>query len=166
MALLKRLGYQIALATTGKEALAIFEKQEIDLVLMDVLMPEMDGLEATKAIRAGERTTGKHLPIIAMTAGNSSQDVQRCLTAGMDAFVSKPFRQAELFAAIEQFLGKPAKKHNEPTHGAVDWPTALRQVGGRHALLAERVSLLQQELPRVQNDLVTAARPEGGRSNV
>jgi signal transduction histidine kinase/CheY-like chemotaxis protein/HPt (histidine-containing phosphotransfer) domain-containing protein len=164
MAVLKKMGYEVTLATTGKEVLEILGGQAIDLVLMDVLMPEMDGLEATRAIRTCEQSSGKHLPIIAMTAGNSPQDVQRCLTAGMDAFVSKPFRQEELFASLQRFLTTPAAKDEDTPHSAVDWPTALRQVGGRHELLAERVSLLQQELPRVQNDLVAAAQVKDSTS--
>ncbi|MGI8982610.1 MAG: response regulator [Pirellulaceae bacterium] len=157
LSLLAKKGHQVTVATTGSEVLAALERQAFDLVLMDVRMPEMDGLEATRTIRTGEQRTGKHLPIIAMTAGNSAQDIQRCLTAGMDAFVSKPIRQEHLFATLDEYLiaGHVAGGNNTVA-GAVDWPTALRQVGGRHELLAERVSLLQQELPRVQHDLVTA----------
>jgi len=163
-AVLAKRSYQVTLVTTGKEALATLGREPFDVVLMDVLMPEMDGLEATRAIRELEQNSGKHLPIIAMTAGNSPQDVQRCLTAGMDAFVSKPFRQEELFATLDQFLGKPAEKASETVAAAVDWPAALRHVGGRHELLAERVMLLQQELPRVKNDLVTAAQAKDSTS--
>ena len=157
LALLAKQGHQVTLAATGKEALAAVERQPFDLVLMDVRMPEMDGLEATRSIRRGEQRTGKYLPIIAMTAGNSVQDVQRCLTAGMDAFVSKPIRQEQLFATLDEFLTGRAAGESASSAGAVDWPAALRQVGGRHELLTERVALLQQELPRVENDLVTAA---------
>ncbi len=165
LALLAKKGHQVTLATTGKEALAALERQPFDLVLMDVLMPEMGGLEATQAIRAGEQMTGTRLPIVAMTAGNSPRDIQRCLTAGMDAFVSKPVRQEQLFATLDEFLAAGrATGGSETTVGAVDWPAALRQVGGRHEVLAERVSLLQQELPRVQNDLVTAAAEKDSAS--
>ncbi|MBC7853178.1 MAG: response regulator, partial [Pirellulaceae bacterium] len=157
LSLLAKKGHQVTLATTGKEALAALDRQPFDLVLMDVRMPEMDGLEATRIIRTSEQRTGKHLPIIAMTAGNSPQDIQRCLTAGMEAFVSKPIRQELLFATLDEFLTTGHAAGGSSTiAGAVDWPTALLQVGGRHELLAERVSLLQQELPRVQHDLVTA----------
>jgi signal transduction histidine kinase/CheY-like chemotaxis protein len=156
LALLGKKGYQVTLATTGREVLALLGRQPFDLVLMDLKMPEMDGTEATRAIRASEQKADRHLPIIAMTASNSPQDIQRCLTAGMDAFVSKPFRQEELFATIDRFLSPPPASTGDAA-GAVDWPSALQLVGGRHDLLAQRVSLLQQELPRVQHDLVTAA---------
>lgn len=157
LALLAKKGHQVTVATTGKEVLAALERQPFDLVLMDVRMPEMDGLEATRAIRAREKQTGTYLPIIAMTAGDSPQDIQRCLTAGMNAFVSKPVRQEHLFATLDEFLtAERATDDTMTAAGAVDWPAALRQVGGRHELLAERVSLLQQELPRVQHDLVAA----------
>jgi len=164
LAVLAKRSYQVTLVTTGREAIAALGREPFDAVLMDVLMPEMDGLEATRAIRGLEQQTGIHLPIIAMTAGNSPQDVQRCLTAGMDAFVSKPFRQEELFATLDQFLDKVAPKASESVAAAVDWPAALRHVGGCHELLAERVMLLQQELPRVKNDLVTAAQAKDSTS--
>ncbi|MFN0017043.1 MAG: response regulator [Pirellulaceae bacterium] len=102
--LLAKKGYQLTVATTGIEALAALEREPIDLVLMDVMMPEMDGLKATRAIRLREQETGEHLPIIAMTAGNTPEDTQQCLTAGMDAFVSKPIRQERLFATLDRFL--------------------------------------------------------------
>jgi two-component system sensor histidine kinase/response regulator len=165
LALLAKKGHQVTLVTNGNEALAALERQSFDLVLMDVLMPKMGGLEATQAIRAGEQMTERHLPIIAMTAGNSPPDIQRCLTAGMDAFLSKPVRQEQLFATLDEFLaGGRAAGGSTAIIGAVDWPAALRQVGGRHELLAERVSLLQQEIPRVQQDLVTAAAQKDGTS--
>ncbi len=157
LALLAKKGHQVTLVTTGKEALAALESQLFDMVLMDVQMPEMDGLEATQAIRAREQGTGVHLPIIAMTAGDSPQDIQHCLTAGMDAFVSKPVRQEHLFATLDDFLTASRAARGSDGAAAVDWPAALRQVGGRHELLAERVRLLQQELPRVQGDLLAAA---------
>jgi two-component system, sensor histidine kinase and response regulator len=73
-------------------------------VLMDIQMPEMDGFEATAAIRAKEKFTGMHIPIIAMTANALKGDQERCLSAGMDAYISKPIRTNELFATIEKVL--------------------------------------------------------------
>ena len=105
--LLERKGHRVEVAGTGKEALAALETGEFDLVLMDVQMPEMDGLEATMEIRRRERTTGGHIPIIAMTAHAMKGDRERCLEAGMDDYVSKPIQIKELLAAIGR-LESPA----------------------------------------------------------
>ena len=102
--LLEKRGHTVAVAGNGREALKVLEKQRFDLVLMDVSMPEMDGLEATRAIRAAEKTTGAHLPIIAMTAHAMKGDRERCLDAGMDGYVSKPVQAQELFEAAETVL--------------------------------------------------------------
>jgi two-component system sensor histidine kinase/response regulator len=105
--LLERRGYAVVVAETGRAALEALAKQPFDLVLMDVQMPEMDGLEATALIREREKTTGKHIPIIAMTANAMIGDRERCLAAGMDAYVSKPIQIRELLAVIETFLPAP-----------------------------------------------------------
>jgi two-component system, sensor histidine kinase and response regulator len=81
---------------------------------MDVQMPEMDGFEATAAIRERERLTGTHIPIVAMTAHALKGDQDRCLSAGMDAYVSKPIRTNELFATIERMLGTYREADTEP----------------------------------------------------
>lgn len=163
--LLSKKGYQVTIATTGKEAIAALQREPFDLVLMDVMMPEMDGIEATRAIRLREQETGEHLPIIAMTASNAPQDTQSCLTAGMDAFVSKPIRQEHLFATLDEFLTGPRAPQSKKRDEAVDWSEVLRQAGGRRELLEERVALLLQEFPRVRQDLFTAAA-EGDSSSL
>ncbi len=104
--LLEKRGHTVTLAANGKEALAAIQNGEFDLILMDVQMPEMDGFQVTAAIRRKESATGAHIPIIAMTAHAMKGDEERCLTAGMDAYVSKPIRPQELFEKIEQLLGK------------------------------------------------------------
>jgi len=104
VALLEKRGFAVTTAGNGKVALAALEREPFDLVLMDVQMPEMDGLEATSAIREGEKSTGRHVPIIAMTAHALKGDQERCLAAGMDAYVSKPIRTSELFETIERTL--------------------------------------------------------------
>jgi two-component system sensor histidine kinase/response regulator len=101
---LERRGHEVTVARNGTAALKALEKQTPDLVLMDVQMPEMNGIEATAAIREGELKTGNHLPIIAMTAHAMSGDKERCLAAGMDGYVSKPIRPDDLFAVVEQVL--------------------------------------------------------------
>jgi two-component system sensor histidine kinase/response regulator len=99
--LLEKRGHTVVLAETGRAALEAAATQTFDLVLMDVQMPEMDGLEATRAIRQRELVTGRHLPIIAMTANAMSGDKERCLNSGMDGYVAKPMSGQDLFAAIE-----------------------------------------------------------------
>jgi two-component system, sensor histidine kinase and response regulator len=94
--MLERSGHEVVLAHNGREALARLEAEAFDLVLMDVQMPEMDGLEATAAIRERERLTGGHVPILAVTAHALRADAERCLAAGMDAYVTKPLRPREL----------------------------------------------------------------------
>ena len=98
--LLEKSGHSVSVAATGAEAVAALEVQTYDLVLMDVKMPEMDGVEATMAIRRREMGTGKHIPIIALTAHAMAGDRERCLTAGMDDHVSKPLQKKELLAAM------------------------------------------------------------------
>ena len=99
--LLQKHGYEVVTAANGVKALAILENQRFQLALVDVQMPEMDGFQLTQAIRAGERVTGSHLPIVAMTAHALKGDRERCLAAGMDAYVSKPIDTKELLEAIE-----------------------------------------------------------------
>jgi signal transduction histidine kinase/DNA-binding response OmpR family regulator len=102
--LLERRGFAVSVAEDGRAAIAGLEKDHFDLVLMDIQMPGMDGLEATLAIREKERRTGGHIPIVAMTANAMKGDQERCLAAGMDGYVSKPIRTAELFSVIERLL--------------------------------------------------------------
>ena len=94
--LLEKHGHTVVVAANGKEAIAALTSQEFDVVLMDVEMPEMDGLEATAVIRVQEKQTGKHIPIVAMTAHAMKGDRERCLEAGMDEYVSKPIRAASV----------------------------------------------------------------------
>jgi two-component system, sensor histidine kinase and response regulator len=105
--LLEKHGHIMLVASTGREVLSILEQQPIDVVLMDVQMPEMDGLEATAAIREQERRRGGHLPIIALTAHAMKGDQDRCLAAGMDGYVSKPINAQTLSAAISRVLNDP-----------------------------------------------------------
>jgi len=102
--LVEKQGHSAVAVASGRQALSALERERFDLVLMDVQMPEMDGFEATAAIRQHEKETGAHLPIIAMTAHAMQGDRERCLAAGMDGYVTKPVGVKELFAAIEGVL--------------------------------------------------------------
>jgi CheY-like chemotaxis protein len=115
--LLEKRGHTVVAVGNGQEALAALRQQRFDLVLMDVQMPEMDGLEATAAIREHEKQSGSHLPIIAMTAHAMQGDRERCLAAGMDDYVVKPMQATDLYAAIERLLPEtlnPAASAAEP----------------------------------------------------
>ena len=103
--LLEKLGHAVTVAANGREALAFLDQRDFDLVLMDVQMPEMDGFEATAAIRVKESGTRRHIPIVAMTAHALKGDEQRCLQAGMDGYVPKPITPAALYRAIEAACG-------------------------------------------------------------
>ena len=109
---LEQQGFTVWSAAGGSEALDLYtqHRQVIDLVLMDVQMPEMDGFEATIAIRAAEQGTGRHVPIIAMTAHAMKGDRERCLEAGMDGYVAKPIQARELLQAIASYVPKSAPR--------------------------------------------------------
>ncbi len=106
--LMEKRGHTLVVANNGVEALAALERGKYDVVLMDAQMPEMSGFEATAHIREREKTTGGHIPIIAMTAHALKGDRERCLDAGMDAYVSKPIQSRVLFEAIEGLVLTPS----------------------------------------------------------
>ncbi len=122
--LLEKWGHAVTVAGDGRAALAAVEKAGFggfDLVLMDVQMPELDGLEATTAIRAKEKASGGHLPIIAMTAHTMKGDRERCLAAGMDGYISKPVQAQELFEAVENITRRAVvTRAVEPTEKAAE----------------------------------------------
>ncbi|MBV9122500.1 MAG: response regulator [Planctomycetes bacterium] len=161
ISLLERQGHSVAVANNGREVLAALEKQTFDLVLMDVQMPVLDGLETTAAIRAHERETGRHVPIIAMTAYAMKGDRERCLGAGMDGYISKPIRLPELLKAIEDVLSIPSipvppPAAATPTPEPLDWTTALAEVQGDQQLLRELAALFLQESPQWLAEIRTA----------
>ena len=109
VAMLERRGHSVAVAANGKEAVDMLPTEPFDIVLMDIQMPVMDGLEATTAIRARERTTGEHIPIVALTAHAMKGDEEQCRAAGMDAYLAKPVAAAKLYEVVESFVaGGPA----------------------------------------------------------
>ncbi len=107
VALLERQGHTVVIATNGREAVKAVDRESFDLILMDVQMPEMDGMEATAAIRLREEANGMHTPIIAMTAHALKGDRERCLQAGMDGYVAKPIRPKELYRTLAAALPPP-----------------------------------------------------------
>jgi two-component system, sensor histidine kinase and response regulator len=139
--LLEQHRHRVTLVPDGREAVATSDTQSFDLILMDVQMPEMDGLEATAAIRQRERTTGTHIPIVAMTAHAMAGDRERCLKEGMDAYVSKPLRPDDLLATIDALFAP------ENVRPSVDGPTLLGDFGHNPTVLAEVIKVFLSEAP-------------------
>ena len=112
--LIRKRGHNIVVANNGREALAALESERFDLILMDIQMPEMSGLEVTAAIRRKEKDTGEHIPIVATTASAMKEDKERCLEAGMDGYISKPIEREILFETIDRvdglFQGSQARR--------------------------------------------------------
>jgi signal transduction histidine kinase len=161
VSLLEKDGHTVRVAVNGKEALAALEQEDFDVVLMDVQMPEMDGFEATAVIRAREQETGRHQPNNAMTAHAMKGDRERCLAAGMDGYVTKPFRRAALFEALAA-VSQPAAPANEEKSPPFDLEAALEIVEGNRELLLELVQLFLEESPAQMADLSRAiARRDG-----
>jgi CheY-like chemotaxis protein/HPt (histidine-containing phosphotransfer) domain-containing protein len=161
--LLERHGHRLTIANNGREACQQLENNSFDVVLMDVQMPELDGLEATRTIRQREAAIGgDHVPIIAMTAHALKGDRERCLEAGMDEYVSKPVRERQLLAALRAVLGghddtplppDPAEQLVTPDKGVIDWDEALKICAGDHALLGDIVDAFLEEHPRRMDEI-------------
>ncbi|HEY7493651.1 MAG TPA: response regulator, partial [Candidatus Tectomicrobia bacterium] len=105
--MLENQGHTVVTVSNGHAVLEALAQPGFDLVLMDVQMPDLDGLEATAIIREQEQHDGTHIPIIAMTAHAMQGDRERCLAAGMDDYISKPMRATDLYATIERLLQDP-----------------------------------------------------------
>jgi len=160
--LLEKRGHVVTATSIGYQALEQLERSTFDLVLMDVQMPEMDGLEATRRIRDRELQHGGHLPIIAMTAHAMRGDRERCQAAGMDDYLSKPLAVDELYAAVDRAVGgdtRPATTPSlDPSDAVVDRQAAIERVAGDVALLREIFELFLADWPRLRFELGSAIR--------
>jgi PAS domain S-box-containing protein len=163
--LLEKQGHTVILANNGVEALALHETATFDLVLMDVQMPEMDGFEATRRIRAREQQmggqAGQRLPIVAMTAHAMQGDRERCLAAGMDGYLAKPIKADELYAVLTDLTAAapPLTPVSDAALEAVkvfDEAALWAQVEGDPALLTELVELFTEDSPRLLDELKQA----------
>jgi signal transduction histidine kinase/DNA-binding response OmpR family regulator len=123
--LLEKRGYSVKVAGNGAGVLEALEKEQFDVVLMDIQMPGMDGIQATEAIRAKEKLTGGHVPIIAMTAHALKGDEERCISAGMDRYISKPIRTSELYSTIENLLADKGPTRANDREALSDLPLRL-----------------------------------------
>jgi two-component system sensor histidine kinase/response regulator len=121
-------------------------KSEIDLLLLDIHMPELDGFQVIRLIREREQATGGHLPVIALTARSRKEDREQCLAAGMDDFLAKPVRAAELQAAIERLMAN-APSSDRPEPGLVDPHVLLAACGGDAVILNSICQAFQARLP-------------------
>ena len=144
--LLQKQGHEVVLAANGLEALTAWQRQPFDAILMDVQMPELDGLQTTLRIRAGEKTAGRRTPIIALTAHAMTGDRERCLAAGMDAYLPKPVDVRQLAETLTELAGKSATVL-PATDMAFDRSAALVHVNGDEGLLAQVAGLFLAELP-------------------
>ncbi len=161
--LLEQRGHRVKVAANGQEAVRLIAEQEFDIVLMDVHMPELDGLEATIRIRQSERSTGKHIPIVAMTASAMKSDQEACLQAGMDGYIAKPVHAEELHATIESMLPRGVATDAAPVSTAcppdsaqaappdaeepLDWHIARRRIPGGEAEVRQLTQLFLDQCP-------------------
>ena len=144
--LLEPRGHRVTAVNNGREVLSALENGTFDLVLMDIQMPEMDGLEATRIIRERERSTGERVRIAAMTAHVMQGDRERCLEEGMDDYLPKPVRAGDLYDIVENDVSSDGAPPEDPdVDGALDWQGALEQVGGNEAILGELAGLFVSE---------------------
>jgi len=168
-ATLASLGYQVFIANNGYEALQALETQTFDLVLMDVQMPRMDGLEATKEIRKREQLSGGHIPIVALTAHAMKEDRERCLAAGMDEYASKPIQPAELDQIIHRSLPLATPNTTTPSiatpsitndRETIDLNLLRERVGGDMSLMNEILSISKSEFSRLLIEMETAIQQQ------
>ena len=168
---LAHLGHDMTLTGDGGEAIKTLEAGKFDLILMDCQMPEMDGFQATRSIRASEQGSGRHIPIIAMTAHAMKGDDSRCYKAGMDGYVAKPIGFASIRNEIQRVFsgrlaGRPASQGigSGETQGRgaeatdLDEQVIMDRVGGDPALLTEVVELFREEAPKLLTQLRVAIR--------
>jgi PAS domain S-box-containing protein len=148
--LLEQRGHKVTVANNGQEAIATLANESFDVVLMDVQMPAMDGLEATGIIREREKESGSHIPIIAMTAHAMKGDRERCLEAGMDGYIAKPIRAKNLYETIEVTVEKMCGSQSQDNgitevKEIIDRDQVLKQIGGNAENLKEIVELFAVE---------------------
>ena len=163
--ILEKRGHAVAVVANGLEALAALQSQAYDLVLMDVQMPEMNGLETTKVIRLHEQKSGGHIPIAAMTAHAMERDRTLCLQAGMDDYITKPVTPARLLDLVERLCASPSHdepaepaQQDQPAYATFDAAVALQAVDGDGELFRELAELFCQQTPERQRRMREAAQ--------
>ena len=161
--LLTQEGHRVATAHTGGQALRLATQQKFDVVLMDVQMPELDGLEVTRLIRESEKQAGEHVPIIALTARAMKGDRELCLAAGVDAYLSKPVKRPQLLDLIGRLTQAPAAEVAPAVDSTataatenVDLPRLLDQIGGDPAIARKLIEMFLQSLPEQLTEIRSA----------
>ena len=150
--LLEKRGHHVVLACNGRQALSALEKRSFDLVLMDVQMPEMDGLEATQQLREREEGTGQHQAVVAMTALVMKGDRERCIAVGMDGYLSKPIRPQELDDVLDSYVRKDRTHPSVAAQGDLLEPSVcteelLQRLDGDRIFLSELLELFREDYP-------------------
>jgi CheY-like chemotaxis protein len=178
--MLQKMGHSSVVASNGNEALSLLATNRFDVVLMDIQMPEMDGLSTTMKIRESERETRMHLPIIAMTAHAMKGDRERCIEAGMDGYVSKPISSQELEEALAGVLlvrsetksvsrpeGNQEDAKPPAVSGGIVWNMGetLERLGGDEKLLHEVLEIFLDDVPKHMASLRRAIA-EGNAADV
>jgi PAS domain S-box-containing protein len=162
--LLARQGHTVQIAKDGRETLQALEQGCFDLLFLDVHMPELDGFRVIEALRQSERGTGRHLPVVALTARSMKGDRERCLEAGMDDYLAKPIRRKELFATIERVLaGRPPAEREPPVDapphdGVLDVATLLTACDADSVLLGQMIAVFQANAQSYLHRLGAAIR--------
>lgn len=153
VSLLEQRGHEVTVANNGQEALVALDGGAFDVVLMDVQMPTMDGFEATARIRQKEAGTGRHIPIIAMTAHAMKGDRERCLAAGMDGYIAKPIRAREFYEIVEGMAANVRKSQppgpQDADQDVIDRDRLLEYAGGSAEAMKELVDLFAVECPKL-----------------
>lgn len=166
VAILEKQGHAVDVVNDGQQAIDAHAKGGYDIVLMDMQMPEVDGLEATTAIRSFEKTSGRRIPIIALTANAMIGDRERCLHAGMDDYLSKPLRSGDLLSMMERLAGGSTATAGgagtKPTAGAefpddvFNYAASIEQIGDDPDLLVQLVGVFLDQLPHLLPPLEAA----------
>jgi CheY-like chemotaxis protein/HPt (histidine-containing phosphotransfer) domain-containing protein len=161
--ILEKRSHSVRVASSGRQALEAVSEEPFDILLMDVQMPEMDGFEATAAIRMRERHRGGHLPIVAMTAHAMKGDRERCLAAGMDGYVTKPLEVANLLRTIDSLVPAPTRASvpdgspaADPVEEPIDRDMLMCQVEGDLDLMREIVELFLDQTPGLMREMRTS----------
>jgi signal transduction histidine kinase/DNA-binding NarL/FixJ family response regulator len=163
---LKKKNHEVAVANNGAEAIEHWEREPVDVILMDLQMPEVDGFQATAAIREKEAGTGRHTPIIAITA---HADRERCLAVGMDGYVAKPIRANKLFAEIERVTASQspattaeAEDRQSDIAKPIDEADLMERVDNDREFLAELIELFKEDGPALLGELRDAVAGRDG----
>ena len=130
-------GLSATMVVDGRETLRILERERFDLLLLDIHMPELDGFQVVEAIRKREQTTGDYLPVIALTARSRSEDREKCVRSGMDDYLTKPFKAADLWAAIDRVVRRRPQEKTDRLD-PIDPQVLLAACGVRQPLCTEK----------------------------